>query len=140
MEVGDVKIGQANEGLKDGATKSTNQSAKSAGKEGEAPKSASAVSSVDDEEKKKEVEQATDDNKANSNAVAYKKMIDTFFKNCITLYLKAREEQYIAYINALSDIDGEKPKKDKNGNYIPKAEREKEEKAKAEEAVKTESK
>lgn len=83
---------------------------------------ATSIQSEDDPKKAEELKNETKE-KTNTSAVAYKKALDNFFKNCITLYLKAREEQYIAYKKALASIDGENPKKDKNGKYIPKSER-----------------
>ena len=74
--------------------------------------------------------------KTNNEAVSYKKAIDGFFKYCISLYMKAREEQFLSYINVLSEIDGQKPQFDKNGKYIPKANKKKDD----EDAVKAESK
>lgn len=63
--------------------------------------------------------------KSNNEASTYRNIVDDFFKKCVSLYLKAREEQFIMYVHALSDIDGEPPKFDENGKYIPKAERKK---------------
>lgn len=102
--------------------------------------SATSVTSEEDPQKTAELKKETNGpgEKTNNKAVTYKKMIDGFFKNCITLYLKAREEQYIAFKRALSDIDGAAPKKDKNGKYIPKADRQKD-KEDSNEATKTES-
>ena len=74
--------------------------------------------------------------KTNNEAVSYKKAIDGFFKYCISLYMKAREEQFLSYINVLSEIDGEKPQFDKNGKYVPKASKQKDDA----DAVKAESK
>lgn len=132
---GAVKIGRGNAGVSD-ANKSMGDQAKASGSEGSEEakdiKSATNVSSTDD----KSVDAATGEKKTNAAATTYKRNVDRFFKNCITLYIKAREEQFLAYVNALADIDGARPKFDKNGKYIPK------EKVKAEEteAVKTESK
>lgn len=117
------KIGNGTDGIGD-ANRATRNAANAVSNETqngkETAKSATTTNSVDDEKKKEEL--GLKQEKTNSDANAYKRMVDNFFKNCITLYLKAREEQYIAFSNALSDIDGARPKKDKNGKYIPKAE------------------
>lgn len=78
----------------------------------------------------------TSQKKSNGEGVTYRKNIDRFFKNAISLYLKAREEQFIAYLNALSAIDGYKPRFDKNDKYIPKP---KEEKTEAEQQKENEA-
>ena len=133
-DAGAVKIGRGNAGVSD-ANKSMGEQAKASGSEGSAEakdiKSATNVSSTEDK-----TADTTGEKKTNAAATTYKRNVDRFFKNCITLYIKAREEQFLAYVNALADIDGARPKFDKNGKYIPK------EKVKAEEteAVKTESK
>lgn len=74
--------------------------------------------------------------KTNNEAVSYKKAIDRFFKYCISLYMKAREEQFLSYINVLSEIDGARPQFDKDGKYISKTKKKKDD----ENAVKAESK
>lgn len=130
---GDTETGQS---VRNAATAAKNES-----KANQELSSATDTQSTEDPEKAKEVKQATDTVKSKSEATSYKSMIDGFFKSCISLYLKAREEQFIAYVNALSDIDGERPKFDKNGNYIKKADRTKEEGTKEEgTAEKVESK
>lgn len=113
-----------------GAEKTVNNTAATAKQETQSNKeadeasnqNATAIQSEDDPKAAEELKDKTGE-KTNTSAVAYKKALDNFFKNCITLYLKAREEQYIAYKKALASIDGENPKKDKNGKYIPKSER-----------------
>lgn len=82
-------------------------------------KSATQVKSENTEDVKGD--QGVAEKKTNEKAVAYRKNVDRFFKNAITLYIRAREEQFIAYVNALADIDGARPKFDDNGKYIPKA-------------------
>jgi hypothetical protein len=146
-EAGDVKIGRGNAGLK-GANASIGDSAKATGAAGEKDAkgnakdavSATGVESTDkDDANKNTNETGIGEKKTNNSAVTYKKNVDRFFKNCITLYIKAREEQFLAYINALSDIDGSRPKFDKNDKYISKA-NQKKEKEKDAEALKTQSK
>lgn len=87
-------------------------------------KSATQVKSENVEDVKGD--QGVAEKKTNEKAVAYRKNVDRFFKNCITLYIRAREEQFIAYVNALADIDGARPKFDDNGKYVPKADQKKE--------------
>lgn len=110
------------------------EGAKESNQQAEEVKSATQVSSTDDP--KVAAENGTAEKKTNNAAVTYKKNVDRFFKNCITLYIKAREEQFLAYVNALSEIDGGKPKFDKNGKYLSKEKEKKEDEA----AVQTESK
>ena len=130
--------------LKGDTGKSVNQAAKAASTETQSGKetqqSATAVSSEDDPEAKKELNAQTPDGKTNTAAVSYKKTVDNFFKQCITLYLKTREEQFLAYVNALSNIDGARPKFDKDGKYISKKRAKEEKAAEDKEATKTESK
>lgn len=140
-----VKIGKGTEGANSGehqaAMKDAQNAAKAETQNGkDTAQSATKVQSEDDPKASEELKKQTPEGQNNQAATNYKRMIDNFFKHCITLFLKAREEQYIAFVNALSDIDGQRPKKDKNGKYIPKAKVKEEEKAKAEEAVKTQSK
>lgn len=133
---GEVKIGRGNAGVSD-ANKSMGEQTKATGSEGSAEakdvKSATQVSSTEDKTANTGAK-GTGEQKTNAEAITYKRNVDRFFKNCITLYIKAREEQFLAYVNALADIDGSRPKFDNNGKYIPK------EKANGTEAVKTESK
>jgi hypothetical protein len=155
-EAGEVKIGRGNAGLK-GANASIGDSAKATGAAGEKDAkdnnkeavSATGVESTDKDEKKdtnptgEKTDNGVSEKKTNNTAVTYKKNVDRFFKNCITLYIKAREEQFIAYVNALADIDGARPKFDKNDKYISKADQQKEkdeEKAKDAEVLKAKSK
>lgn len=86
-------------------------------------KSATQVKSENVEDVKGD--QGISEKKTNEKAVTYRKNIDRFFKNCITLYIRAREEQFIAYVNALADIDGARPKFDDNGKYVPKTDQKK---------------
>jgi hypothetical protein len=138
QEAGDVKIGGGTEGLGE-ANKSLKDQAKATGAAGEKDAknvSATAVQSTKKDDATNPGEEGIAEKKTNNGAVTYKKNVDRFFKNCITLYIKAREEQFLAYVNALADIDGGKPQFDKNGKYISKEEKKK----KDEEAVKTQSK
>lgn len=119
------------------ANKSVKQAAKAASaetKNGEDIKNATSVKSEDNPDAKADTGIA--EKKTNNEAVAYKKAIDGFFKYCITLYMKAREEQFLSYVNVLSEIDGAKPQFDKNGKYVPKASKQKDDA----DAVKAESK
>jgi len=135
-EADEVKIGNSNAGNTE-ANKSNASNQAGSGNEGakEAKDitSATQATSVDDPNAK---QPEGGDKKTNNQAVTYKKNTDRFFKNAITTYIKAREEQFIAYVNALSEIDGSRPKFDKNGKYISKAESKKND----QEAVQTESK
>lgn len=129
MEVGKPNIGGKPEGF--GGT-SDAKSAEATGKSGKSEsdaadselKSATQVKSEDTEELKGD--QGVAEKKTNEKAVTYRKNVDRFFKNAITLYIRAREEQFIAYVNALADIDGARPKFDDSGKYIPKADQKKE--------------
>jgi hypothetical protein len=142
QEADDVKIGGNTEGLGE-ANKSLKAQAKGTGAAGEKDAknvSATAVQSTEKDDADNNAngtkENGIGEKKTNNAAVTYKKNVDRFFKNCITLYIKAREEQFLAYINALADIDGGKPQFDKNGKYISKEEKKKDD----QEAVKTQSK
>jgi len=120
-EAGETNVGTANAGLSDAnksnaanQTASGNEGAKDSNAQNNELKSATQVSSED------KTEAEGGNKKTNNAAVEYKKNTDRFFKNVITLYIKAREEQFLAYVNALSEIDGTRPKFDKNGKYISK--------------------
>ena len=130
--------------LKGDTGKSVNQATKAASTETQSGKetqqSATAVSATDDPNAKKELDAQTPEGKTNNAAVSYKRTIDGFFKQCITLYLKTREEQFIAYVNALSNIDGARPRFDKNGKYISKKQAKEEKDAEDKEATQAESK
>lgn len=76
------------------------------------------VKDANDEAKKGTEGTGIKENKSNADAVSYKKTLDRFFKVAFNAYLTAREEQFIAYTNALVTIHGKGPKFDKNGNYI----------------------
>lgn len=123
--------GDANKAVKD-ASKAASAETKS----GNEIKSATSVKSEDDPNVKPNPNNGIEEKKTNNEAVSYKKAIDNFFKQCISLYMKAREEQFLSYINVLAEIDGAKPQFDKNGKYISKANKQKDD----EEAVKAESK
>ena len=133
-EAGDaVKIGRGNDGVKD-ANASIGDQSKATGAEGE--KEAKDINSATQATSVDKTEAEGGETKTNNAAVTYKKNTDRFFKNCITLYIKAREEQFLAYINAIAEIDGARPQFDKNGRYIPKAKKAEDDKA----AVNAESK
>lgn len=108
---------ESNKSNKNAADAASNES-----KNGDEIKSATTVQSEDD----KNVENGIKEKKTNNEALAYKRAADGFFKYCISLYLKAREEQFLAYVNVLANIDGKKPKFDKNGKYISKEKQKKE--------------
>ena len=121
--------GEANKSIKD-----SSKAASAETKTGNEIKSATTVKSEDGSMTTNNSGIA--EKKTNNEAVSYKKAIDGFFKYCISLYMKAREEQFLSYVNVLAEIDGEKPQFDKNGKYIPKADKKKDD----EDAVKAESK
>lgn len=129
MEAGKPNIGGKPEGF--GGT-SDAKSSEATGRSGKTEsnaadgelKSATQVKSENTEDVKGD--QGVAEKKTNEKAVAYRKSVDRFFKNAITLYIRAREEQFIAYVNALADIDGARPRFDDNGKYIPKADQKKE--------------
>ena len=111
----------------------TTQAQKASGNTGasDANQNAEQVASTVTPEEKKEEPKPTDvknvqaeKDEAAKKAVSeakseYRKNTDAFFKDLISQYLKAREEQFMAYINILAEIDGEKPKFE-NGKYVPK--------------------
>ena len=134
-EAGETNIGNANGGNTE-ANKSNannqNASGNEGAKEAKDITSATQATSVDDPNAK----QPEGEQKTNNQAVTYKKNADRFFKNAITTYIKAREEQFLAYVNALSEIDGSRPKFDDKGKYIPKADKQKND----QEAVQAQSK
>ena len=132
-EADDVKIGNGNAGVKE-ANASVNNAAKASGSEGN--KEAKDITSATQASSVDKTEAEGGEKKTNNAAVTYKKNTDRFFKNCITLYIKAREEQFLAYINAIAEINGARPQFDKNGKYVPKAKKEEDDKA----AVNAESK
>lgn len=104
--------GEANASIKS-STKAVNDEAKN-GKDIKG----SATSVTSSEEENADDKNGINEKKTNSAAVSYKRNIDNFFKYCISLYLKAREEQFLAYINVLCEIDGKRPKFDNNGIYV----------------------
>ena len=55
-----------------------------------------------------------------SNSAEYARIFQSFFQLAISSLMTAMEERYITYINILSYIAGERPKVDKDGNYVPK--------------------
>lgn len=123
--------GEVNKSVKSSAKAASNET-----KVGEEIKSATSVSSEDNTTSTSDNKEGIEEKKTNNATVSYKRSIDGFFKYCISLYMKAREEQFLAYVNVLSDIDGKRPQFDKNGRYISKASKNNDSK----EATSTESK
>ena len=129
-EVEKPKIGGSTEGLGD-AGKANAEAQKAAEPETD---SATKIVATAKEDENGNPATGVKEDKTNNKAVEYKKNVDRFYKSCISFYLKAREEQFLAYVNAIAEIDGARPVF-KDGKYVPKAERNKESK----EATKTES-
>lgn len=80
---------------------------------------------VRDDSKFKDLKSETNEGekKGNSAATKYKNAVDNFFKVTTTTYITARESQFYEYLKVLSDIDGQPPKFNDKGEYIPKSER-----------------
>lgn len=85
----------------------------------EAEQSITAVKDVEDKAKDVSNASGIKEEKTNTEKVAYKAAVDHFFKIAIAAYQQAREEQFIAYLNAIAEIAGARPKFDENGKYIP---------------------
>lgn len=70
-----------------------------------------------DESIKSEDTAGLKEKKTSAEAVKYKRSVDRFFKIAISSYTIARQEQFLAYVNALSIISGVQPKFD-NDKYV----------------------
>lgn len=79
------------------------------------PESATSINTPE----KEESGDGTPDAKKSGSA-EYSRIFQSFFQLAISSLMTAMEERYITYINILTYIAGERPKVDKDGNYVSK--------------------
>jgi hypothetical protein len=125
MEAGDVKIG--NGATPTDAGKSMQNAQNASGGEGKVNPTAATGGEVDENGNPQE---GNTNAKVNEEANKYKTAIDSYFRKVLGKYTTAREEQFLAYLNAIKVVVGASPKfegdKYVEGTGIPKQYQQKE--------------